>query len=51
MGAGVSRGLQIRLAGTDTIRGEFDSHPFPLRIMPGFPPALLFLTYDIEGFP
>jgi len=29
MGAGVLRGLQIRLAGTNTIRGEFDSHPFP----------------------
>ena len=29
MGAGVPRGLQIRLSVTNNSRGEFDSHPFP----------------------
>ena len=42
MGAGVPRGLQIRLASTNTTRGEFDSHPFPQKDDAGFIPALSF---------
>ena len=36
MGAGVPRGLQIRLMVTNTSQGEFDSHPFPLSKTEGY---------------